>query len=161
MGSSWRLALILCFCFQEGFVSTESFLYKFLSVWDGSLLRSQILELLSHIPLMPSNCECALIKAAYFKKIYNFKFRTVLFLSGKRTKSFNQWYECTGAVVPTLSNIYSSVYNMVVGFCWKLTGLVKRLTHSLRVKCPQRLHLRTMYRINTAPIKTYFSTQLQ
>uniref|UniRef100_A0A8B9J694 Centromere protein I n=1 Tax=Astyanax mexicanus TaxID=7994 RepID=A0A8B9J694_ASTMX len=42
---------------QEGFFSTESFLYKFLSVWDGSLLRTHILDLLSHIPLMPSHCE--------------------------------------------------------------------------------------------------------
>ncbi|KAK3536080.1 hypothetical protein QTP70_026930 [Hemibagrus guttatus] len=40
---------------QEGFFSTESFLYKFLSVWDGSLLRPQILDLLSHIPMMTSN----------------------------------------------------------------------------------------------------------
>ncbi|XP_026991383.1 centromere protein I [Tachysurus fulvidraco] len=40
---------------QEGFFSTESFLYKFLSVWDGSLVRSQILDLLSHIPMMTSN----------------------------------------------------------------------------------------------------------
>ncbi|ROL47078.1 Centromere protein I [Anabarilius grahami] len=39
---------------QEGFSSTESFLYKFLRVWDGSLLRPQILDLLSDIPLMPS-----------------------------------------------------------------------------------------------------------
>lgn len=43
--------------FQEGFSSTESFLYKFLSVWDGSLLRPQILDLLSDIPLMPSFCK--------------------------------------------------------------------------------------------------------
>lgn len=43
---------------QEGFSSTESFLYKFLRVWDGSLLRPQILDLLSDIPLMPSFCEC-------------------------------------------------------------------------------------------------------
>uniref|UniRef100_A0A8C1UNI0 Centromere protein I n=1 Tax=Cyprinus carpio TaxID=7962 RepID=A0A8C1UNI0_CYPCA len=42
---------------QEGFSSTESFLYKFLSVWDGCLLRPQILDLLSDIPLMPSFCE--------------------------------------------------------------------------------------------------------
>uniref|UniRef100_A0A8C1UMM3 Centromere protein I n=1 Tax=Cyprinus carpio TaxID=7962 RepID=A0A8C1UMM3_CYPCA len=41
-------------CSQEGFSSTESFLYKFLSVWDGCLLRPQILDLLSDIPLMPS-----------------------------------------------------------------------------------------------------------
>ncbi|KAF4085490.1 hypothetical protein AMELA_G00095760 [Ameiurus melas] len=40
---------------QEGFFSTESFLYKFLSVWDGSLLCSQILDLLSHIPLISSS----------------------------------------------------------------------------------------------------------
>ncbi|KAK1804497.1 hypothetical protein P4O66_020499 [Electrophorus voltai] len=40
---------------QESFLSTESFLYKFLSVWDGSLLRSQVLDLLSHVPLMPSH----------------------------------------------------------------------------------------------------------
>uniref|UniRef100_A0A8C1G3Q2 Centromere protein I n=1 Tax=Cyprinus carpio TaxID=7962 RepID=A0A8C1G3Q2_CYPCA len=45
-------------CSQEGFSSTESFLYKFLSVWDGCLLRPQILDLLSDIPLMPSFCEC-------------------------------------------------------------------------------------------------------
>uniref|UniRef100_A0A8C2EU08 Centromere protein I-like n=1 Tax=Cyprinus carpio TaxID=7962 RepID=A0A8C2EU08_CYPCA len=44
-------------CSQEGFSSTESFLYKFLSVWDGCLLRPQILDLLSDIPLMPSFCE--------------------------------------------------------------------------------------------------------
>uniref|UniRef100_A0A672NA94 Centromere protein I-like n=1 Tax=Sinocyclocheilus grahami TaxID=75366 RepID=A0A672NA94_SINGR len=43
---------------QEGFSSTESFLYKFLSVWDGCLLRPQILDLLSDIPLMPSFCKC-------------------------------------------------------------------------------------------------------
>ncbi|KAF7662006.1 hypothetical protein LDENG_00249160 [Lucifuga dentata] len=40
---------------QEGFSSTESFLYKFLSVWDGSLLRPQILGLLSSIPVIPSS----------------------------------------------------------------------------------------------------------
>ncbi|XP_056625712.1 centromere protein I [Triplophysa dalaica] len=39
---------------QESFSSTESFLYKFLSLWDGCLLRPQILDLLSDIPLMPS-----------------------------------------------------------------------------------------------------------
>lgn len=42
---------------QEGFSSTEAFLYKFLSVWDGSLLRPQILGLLSNIPVVPSSCE--------------------------------------------------------------------------------------------------------
>ncbi|XP_062332976.1 centromere protein I [Osmerus eperlanus] len=41
---------------QEGFTSTEAFLYKFLSVWDGSLLRPQILGLLSDIPVVPSAC---------------------------------------------------------------------------------------------------------
>ncbi|KAK2904326.1 centromere protein I isoform X2 [Channa argus] len=39
---------------QEGFSSTEAFLYKFLCIWDGSLLRPQILELLSNIPVVPS-----------------------------------------------------------------------------------------------------------
>uniref|UniRef100_A0A8D3D0F2 Centromere protein I n=1 Tax=Scophthalmus maximus TaxID=52904 RepID=A0A8D3D0F2_SCOMX len=39
---------------QEAFSSSEAFLYKFLSVWDGSLLRPQILSLLSHIPVVPS-----------------------------------------------------------------------------------------------------------
>ncbi|XP_051506248.1 centromere protein I-like [Myxocyprinus asiaticus] len=50
------LSTILCSqqFLQEGFSSTESFLYKFLSVWDGCLLRPQILDLLSDIPLMPS-----------------------------------------------------------------------------------------------------------
>uniref|UniRef100_A0A8C7P9R1 Centromere protein I n=1 Tax=Oncorhynchus mykiss TaxID=8022 RepID=A0A8C7P9R1_ONCMY len=45
---------------QEGFSSTEGFLYKFLNVWDGSLLRPQILGLLSDIPVVPSSCEYAL-----------------------------------------------------------------------------------------------------
>ncbi|XP_061755956.1 centromere protein I [Nerophis ophidion] len=39
---------------QEGFSSSEAFLYKFLNVWDGSLLRSQIFSLLSNIPVVPS-----------------------------------------------------------------------------------------------------------
>ncbi|XP_026214468.1 centromere protein I isoform X1 [Anabas testudineus] len=39
---------------QEGFFSSEAFLYKFLGVWDGSLLRPQILDLLSNIPVVPS-----------------------------------------------------------------------------------------------------------
>uniref|UniRef100_A0A8C7DH10 Centromere protein I n=1 Tax=Oncorhynchus kisutch TaxID=8019 RepID=A0A8C7DH10_ONCKI len=42
---------------QEGFSSTEGFLYKFLNVWDGSLLRPQILGLLSDIPVVPSSCD--------------------------------------------------------------------------------------------------------
>ncbi|XP_074505544.1 centromere protein I [Sebastes fasciatus] len=40
---------------QEGFSCTEAFLYKFLNVWDGSLLRPQILGLLSSIPVIPSS----------------------------------------------------------------------------------------------------------
>uniref|UniRef100_A0A668A2W6 Centromere protein I n=1 Tax=Myripristis murdjan TaxID=586833 RepID=A0A668A2W6_9TELE len=42
---------------QEGFSSTEAFLYKFLNIWDGSLLRPQILGMLSNIPVVPSSCE--------------------------------------------------------------------------------------------------------
>lgn len=45
---------------QEGFSSSELFLYKFLNVWDGSLLRPQILGLLSNIPVVPSSRECYL-----------------------------------------------------------------------------------------------------
>ncbi|XP_037118347.1 centromere protein I [Syngnathus acus] len=40
---------------QEGFCSSEAFLYKFLSVWDGGLMRPQILGLLSSIPVVPSS----------------------------------------------------------------------------------------------------------
>ncbi|CAN9515133.1 unnamed protein product [Ophioblennius macclurei] len=40
---------------QEGFSSSEAFLYKFLNVWDGSLLRPQVLSLLSNIPVVPSS----------------------------------------------------------------------------------------------------------
>ncbi|KAG7465055.1 hypothetical protein MATL_G00172050 [Megalops atlanticus] len=48
--------LISTQCFlQEGFSSTEVFLYKFLRVWDGALLRPQILGLLSDIPVVPSS----------------------------------------------------------------------------------------------------------
>ncbi|XP_041652874.1 centromere protein I isoform X2 [Cheilinus undulatus] len=40
---------------QEGFSSSEAFLYKFLTVWNGSLLRPEILDLLSNIPVVPSS----------------------------------------------------------------------------------------------------------
>ncbi|XP_038145528.1 centromere protein I [Cyprinodon tularosa] len=40
---------------QEGFHSSDAFLYKFLNIWDGSLLRPQILGLLSNIPVIPSS----------------------------------------------------------------------------------------------------------
>ncbi|XP_020501089.1 centromere protein I [Labrus bergylta] len=40
---------------QEGFSSSEAFLYKFLNVWDGSLFRPEILGLLSNIPVIPSS----------------------------------------------------------------------------------------------------------
>uniref|UniRef100_A0A8C5H401 Centromere protein I n=1 Tax=Gouania willdenowi TaxID=441366 RepID=A0A8C5H401_GOUWI len=40
---------------QEGFYSSETFLYKFLTLWDGSLFRPQILGLLSNIPVIPSS----------------------------------------------------------------------------------------------------------
>nr|XP_057932015.1 centromere protein I [Doryrhamphus excisus] len=39
---------------QEGFSSSEAFLYKFLNIWDGCLLRPQIFGLLSNIPVVPS-----------------------------------------------------------------------------------------------------------
>ncbi|XP_072292843.1 centromere protein I isoform X2 [Eucyclogobius newberryi] len=40
---------------QESFSSTEAFLYKFLNVWDGALMRPQILGLMSNIPVVPSS----------------------------------------------------------------------------------------------------------
>ncbi|XP_072251541.1 centromere protein I [Leuresthes tenuis] len=40
---------------QEGFSSSDAFLYKFLNIWDGSLLRPQVLGLLSNIPVVPSS----------------------------------------------------------------------------------------------------------
>ncbi|XP_060783504.1 centromere protein I isoform X1 [Neoarius graeffei] len=60
---------------QEGFFSTESFLYKFLSVWDGSLLCSQILDLLSHIPLMSSHS----IKMLVFEPLIQLYFTSNVF----------------------------------------------------------------------------------
>ncbi|KAI4880143.1 hypothetical protein NFI96_009039 [Prochilodus magdalenae] len=60
---------------QEGFFSTESFLYKFLSVWDGSLLRTHILDLLSHVPLMPSRY----IKVLVFEPLMQLYFTSAVF----------------------------------------------------------------------------------
>uniref|UniRef100_A0A6Q2ZJT6 Centromere protein I n=1 Tax=Esox lucius TaxID=8010 RepID=A0A6Q2ZJT6_ESOLU len=60
---------------QEGFFSTESFLYKFLNVWDGSLLRPQILGLLSHIPVVPSSC----IHQLLFEPLMQLFFSSTLF----------------------------------------------------------------------------------
>uniref|UniRef100_A0A8C7ZRN7 Centromere protein I n=1 Tax=Oryzias sinensis TaxID=183150 RepID=A0A8C7ZRN7_9TELE len=51
---SLRTSNLSHFVFQEGFSSSDAFLYKFLNVWDGSLLRPQILGLLSNIPVIPS-----------------------------------------------------------------------------------------------------------
>lgn len=57
-----RLNFWLGYAFQEEFLffgdgqnSEEAFLYKFINVWDGSLLRPQILGLLSNIPVVPSS----------------------------------------------------------------------------------------------------------
>ncbi|XP_071772283.1 centromere protein I [Centroberyx gerrardi] len=60
---------------QEGFSSTEAFLYKFLNVWDGSLLRPQILSLLSNIPVIPSSC----IRRLLFEPLMQLFFTSTLF----------------------------------------------------------------------------------
>uniref|UniRef100_A0A8C7DF69 Centromere protein I n=1 Tax=Oncorhynchus kisutch TaxID=8019 RepID=A0A8C7DF69_ONCKI len=60
---------------QEGFSSTEGFLYKFLNVWDGSLLRPQILGLLSDIPVVPSSC----INQLLFEPLVQLFFTSTLF----------------------------------------------------------------------------------
>ncbi|KAF0039913.1 hypothetical protein F2P81_008148 [Scophthalmus maximus] len=60
---------------QEAFSSSEAFLYKFLSVWDGSLLRPQILSLLSHIPVVPS----AQIGQVLFEPLMQLFFTSSLF----------------------------------------------------------------------------------
>lgn len=60
---------------QEGFSCTEAFLYKFLNVWDGSLLRPQILGLLSSIPVVPSSC----IDRLLFEPLMQLFFTSTLF----------------------------------------------------------------------------------
>ncbi|XP_035619450.1 centromere protein I isoform X3 [Oncorhynchus keta] len=60
---------------QEGFSSTQGFLYKFLNVWDGSLLRPQILGLLSDIPVVPSSC----ISQLLFEPLMQLFFTSTLF----------------------------------------------------------------------------------
>ncbi|XP_031443061.1 centromere protein I [Clupea harengus] len=60
---------------QEGFSSTEGFLYKFLTMWDGFLHRPQILELLSDIPLVPSSY----IKDVLFEPLMQLYFTSSVF----------------------------------------------------------------------------------
>ncbi|XP_014900264.1 centromere protein I [Poecilia latipinna] len=60
---------------QEGFNSSDAFLFKFLNVWDGSLLRPQILGLLSNIPVIPSSQ----IKALLFDPLMQLFFTSSLF----------------------------------------------------------------------------------
>ncbi|XP_040030391.2 centromere protein I [Gasterosteus aculeatus] len=60
---------------QEGFSCSEAFLYKFLNVWDGSLLRPQILGLLSNIPVVPS----AQIRQLLFEPLMQLFFTSSLF----------------------------------------------------------------------------------
>ncbi|XP_057705374.1 centromere protein I [Corythoichthys intestinalis] len=62
---------------QEGFSSSEAFLYKFLTVWDGFLMRPQILGLLSNIYVVPSHKMGTLLfeplKQLYFTSSLFFK----------------------------------------------------------------------------------------
>uniref|UniRef100_A0A8C9SPA1 Centromere protein I n=1 Tax=Scleropages formosus TaxID=113540 RepID=A0A8C9SPA1_SCLFO len=68
--------LISTQCFlQEGFAATELFLYKFLNIWDGSLLRPEILGLLSNIPLFPFTG----IKTLLFEPLMQLFFTSSLF----------------------------------------------------------------------------------
>ncbi|XP_074530328.1 centromere protein I isoform X2 [Halichoeres trimaculatus] len=60
---------------QEGFSSSEAFLFKFLNVWDGSLLRPEILGLLSNIPVVPS----AQIERLVFDPLMQLFFTSSLF----------------------------------------------------------------------------------
>ncbi|MEQ2270972.1 hypothetical protein XENORESO_018665 [Xenotaenia resolanae] len=60
---------------QEGFPSSDAFLYKFLNVWDGSLLCPQILNLLSNIPVIPSSQ----IKTLLFEPLMQLFFTSSLF----------------------------------------------------------------------------------
>ncbi|KAJ8255143.1 hypothetical protein GJAV_G00201420 [Gymnothorax javanicus] len=60
---------------QEGFSSTEVFLYRFLRVWDGSLLRPQILTLLSDVSVVPSSG----IKVLLFEPLTQLFFTSSLF----------------------------------------------------------------------------------
>ncbi|KAI1898123.1 hypothetical protein AGOR_G00069110 [Albula goreensis] len=60
---------------QEGFSSTEVFLFKFLRVWDGSFLRAQILGLLSDVSVVPSSC----IKDLLFDPLMQLFFTSSLF----------------------------------------------------------------------------------
>lgn len=55
------LFLFSTFLQQEGFPGSDAFLYKFLTLWDGSLLRPQILGLLSNIPIVPSSRRFSLV----------------------------------------------------------------------------------------------------
>uniref|UniRef100_A0A667ZGK9 Centromere protein I n=1 Tax=Myripristis murdjan TaxID=586833 RepID=A0A667ZGK9_9TELE len=73
-----NFCLILHAChspFSEGFSSTEAFLYKFLNIWDGSLLRPQILGMLSNIPVVPSSC----IRQLLFEPLMQLFFTSTLF----------------------------------------------------------------------------------
>ncbi|KAL4631617.1 centromere protein I [Arapaima gigas] len=74
--TSFLNTLISTQCFlQEGFAATELFLYKFLNIWDGSLLRPEILGLLSDIPVVP----CSRIKHLLFEPLMQLFFTSSLF----------------------------------------------------------------------------------
>uniref|UniRef100_A0A8C2H4Y4 Centromere protein I n=1 Tax=Cyprinus carpio TaxID=7962 RepID=A0A8C2H4Y4_CYPCA len=103
---------------QEGFSSTESFLYKFLSVWDGCLLRPQILDLLSDIPLMPSFYMHKLLfeplKQLYFTSTVFFKVCMVLlfFFLSVCLYQARAW-PCVLPRTMTLSGFMDSVMELV------------------------------------------------
>ncbi|XP_076851250.1 centromere protein I [Brachyhypopomus gauderio] len=127
---------------QESFFSTESFLYKFLSVWDGSLLRSQVLDLLSYIPLMP----CHHIKTLLFEPLMQLYFTSSVFFKcsvleclGSMLLKWLTWHSVNaldngldislnsnGTVTMTLSGFVDTVIELV-RFVGRLAGEGLRL----------------------------------
>ncbi|MGH0182930.1 UNVERIFIED_CONTAM: hypothetical protein FKN15_010791 [Acipenser sinensis] len=84
---------------QEGFSSCETFIYKFLHVWNGSEYRSQILSLLSWIPMAPVTdmkqllCEPLMLlffsSSVFFKsafKNYDSNWKTAIAAVQKKSK---------------------------------------------------------------------------
>uniref|UniRef100_A0A8C9VJV0 Centromere protein I n=1 Tax=Scleropages formosus TaxID=113540 RepID=A0A8C9VJV0_SCLFO len=105
--------LISTQCFlQEGFAATELFLYKFLNIWDGSLLRPEILGLLSNIPLFPFTG----IKTLLFEPLMQLFFTSSLFFKCSviecLTNMLLKWLTWH-SVNMTLSGLMDSVVELV------------------------------------------------
>ncbi|KAL2304456.1 hypothetical protein Nmel_013207, partial [Mimus melanotis] len=107
-------------CFlQEGFLACEEFLYKTLPLWDGFCCRSQVLRLVSWIPLSSSSD----IKSYLYDPLAQLFFTSSIYFKCSVLESLKEllqnWLNCNmiqvDSELSSLNNTLSGLVNVVAG----------------------------------------------